>query len=159
MTRVNDLNKLKRYCLNQGVTLIESPDGYAHFEFVLSKNKKKYLHQAISYNKFLPKTFLINAILHEMGHREIIQNGFNKTYDKVYGKEFVKILEEMLAWQKGLEIAKKARIKINEKGYSRQASSALRTYVAELFMSEDGIKKIQDSIIKFNDKILIGVKK
>lgn len=146
----NNFNKLVAFCIKQGVTVEKSHEGYAEFQFLQTKNKKKFLHQTIKYNKFLPKIFLTYSLLHEMGHRELISQGFEKTYGKTFDKGFMQILEEILAWQKGLEIAKKAKIKINQKGYAQHAQRALRTYIAGIFMfDEKEVSKIQKAIDKF----------
>lgn len=134
-TKTQTLNKLLAYCEKQGVSLYAAHEGYAAFHYSKNKNKKRHPKtQIIEYNKFLPKTFLIYSILHELGHRELVLENFDKNYGKIYHKNIVKLLEEIMAWKRGVEIAKKAKIAINMKGYSLYSSKALRTYIGGLFM-------------------------
>ena len=149
MTKTQTLNKLLAYCTKQGVELLAEHEGYAAFYF--SKGNKKPKVQMIQYNRFLPKTFLIYSILHELGHRELMLEKFRDVHGKIYHKNIVILLEEILAWKRGSEIAKKARIPINLKGYSLYSSRALRTYVGGLFILNDlepaKIKKALESIL------------
>lgn len=149
MTKTQTLKKLISYCELQGVEMVGEHDGYTEFRFLTNKRKNSFKYQVIKYNKFLPKTFLIYGILHELGHRQLILDGFDKTHGKLYHKNFVKFLEEILAWKTGADIAKKAKIPVNFAGYSKYSSAALRTYVAGLFMSNDAeIARIQRSLEK-----------
>lgn len=136
MTKTQVLNKLFAYCKKQGVDLYPSHEGFAAFHFASGKNKKPKV-QIIEYNKFLPKTFLIYSILHELGHRELVLENFDKHYGKLYHKNIFKLLEEMMAWKRGADLAKKLRIPINFSGYSSCSSKALRTYVGGLFLVDD----------------------
>lgn len=147
MTKTQTLNKLLKYCENQGIELYSTHEGYTEFHFKYNKRNKTYKHQIIKYNKFLPKTFLIYAILHELGHRQVIINNFHQKNNKIYDKNFLKLFEEISAWQEGVAIAKKARIPINLKGYSICGAKALRTYLAGLFMLNDSeVSKIQNAL-------------
>jgi hypothetical protein len=152
MTKTQVLNKLLAYCEKQGVELYADHEGYAAFHFSEKKKNKKHLEtQIIQYNKFLPKTFLIYSILHELGHRELILEGFEKQYGQLYHKNILELLEEMLAWKRGAEIAKKAKIPINMKGFSKYSSKALRTYIGGLFMvgniEPEKIRSALDSLL------------
>ena len=149
-TEVQKLNKLIDYCVDQGVTIMKTHEGQGEFQFLLYKRKRAFKHQIIRINKYLPKTALIHIVLHEMGHRELILSGLDEQYKKLYNDKFYTMLTEMLAWHKGLEIAKKAKIKINQKGYFTFANKALRTYVGSLFFLDDKeVPKIEKAINNF----------
>ena len=133
MTKTQTLNKLLAHCKSLGVELDANHEGYASY-VVYKQNKKSKKVEVIQYNRFLPKTFLIYSILHELGHRELINEKFQSVYGKLYHENIVKLLEEILAWKKGAEIAKKIGVEVNFKGYSTYSSRALRTYIGGIFM-------------------------
>lgn len=75
------------------------------------------------------------ALLHECGHvlqptTNIGCNTYKNIDDTEHPKEFMmgQFLNELDAWNRGMEIAKKLNLKINEKQFEKEKSEALLTY-------------------------------
>jgi spermidine synthase len=75
------------------------------------------------------------ALLHECGHvlqpaTNIGCNAYKNIDDTDHPKEFMmgQFLNELDAWNRGMEIAKKLKLKINEKQFEKEKSEALLTY-------------------------------
>ena len=75
------------------------------------------------------------ALLHECGH--VLQpatnvgcNSYKNIDDTDHPKEFMmgQFLNELDAWNRGMEIAKNLKLKINEKQFEKEKSEALLTY-------------------------------
>jgi hypothetical protein len=92
----------------------------------------KVIHIHHAYN--LEKNGLY-ALLHECGHalQPITNTGVNRYKnidDTLYPKKFSmqRFINEVDAWDKGVEIAELLGIKIDEKRYEKEKSDALMTY-------------------------------
>lgn len=104
-----------------------------------------YDEKLIKISNFLSKEEQRFTILHECGHLLLGQN--KETYQKMFpiqnrmdsSSETSKkkklqyrievLKEEILAWDRGRELAKRLKIKINQKNWEKYKSSCLFTYI------------------------------
>ena len=95
-------------------------------------HQSKTIHIHHSYN--LEKNGLY-ALLHECGHAlqpvtNIGVNCYKNIDEEIYPQRFAmqRFINEVDAWDKGIQIAKTLGLEINEKSYEKEKNDALLTY-------------------------------
>ena len=122
--RVNQFNKLSQFVkddLGIDVRLGQITAFMGH------KNKTIFIH----HNHNLKKNGLY-TLLHEVGHayQNKSENHFKQVDEDRTPKKFsmYKFMNEVNAWDKGLQIAKELNIKVDENQYNKLKEESLLTY-------------------------------
>ena len=144
------IKQVIRWCERHGIVMVGSVEGYTEFFFVKHNESQKknvrFLYQEIRYNKYLPKKFILYSLLHELGHRTLILQGYDHPSSRVFNKTFHSLQEEMMAWNEGLRWAARLGIPINRPGYRMYACRALRTYVVGFFNKPQETKMLHRAV-------------
>jgi hypothetical protein len=142
----NNIQKLTRYAEKQGFEVYMGTTSVVKFQRdVWPANKPN----TIEIRKHSNKTYEVYDLLHELGHYKIRKNWMS--YEKAYpltvhaeqkhfmngiykykrriGYKIESLKEECAAWDKGLKLAHKQGIAVNEEDYRRYANSMLADYV------------------------------
>jgi hypothetical protein len=74
----------------------------------------------------------LHLLLHECGHALVDMNGSSHssiaTEDRSFSDRVLQVAEEIEAWRRGLKLARRLRLKLDENAYERIQLSSLKTY-------------------------------
>lgn len=96
-----------------------------------------YKSRIIEINASYSKKEQVMSMLHECGHALIFENGssvydfekFEGLKEKTVASKVFEVIEEIEAWKRGKELARRLRIPIDDVSWDRTMAEAIKKYI------------------------------